>query len=611
MGVGSGASTIRAATLGIVGRTMTPAQSQTASLFAEPSAGATREQIQKIASSEMFENSTRMQRFLCFVAECVLTGRGKDLKEYLIGVEVFDRPASFDPRQDPIVRVEARRLRSKLDDYYNGPGRADELLVEFSKGTYAPRFVWRHAAPEPESNPKSIAVLPFRNLGPEPDHAYFSEGLSEELIHLLTTVPGLRVMAWHSSARLKSSQYDLARIRQQLRVDILLSGTVRRVGDQLRITAQLIDTADGRYLWSELYERRMQDLFAIEEDIASAIVNTLKIRLGSRPVSPATRQKGSNLDSHNLYLLGRYHTNRRTAEGLTKSIDCFEKALSLDPDNARAHGALAETYSLAADYGVRTPSECVSLAKAAARRALELDPMLAEPYTSLAFLRSNYDWEWHEAERLFRRAIEINPGHATAHQWFGVDYLANLGRWDEAFEELEIAMRLDPLSAIILQGKGYMFLLVRQYEKALQCYQELLDFDPYFAKGLSAVGRVLTQTGKYAEAIEMYKKARALAGQVPDILGALGQTYALAGMEDYARQTLEELSELSKHRFTPATCFALIHVGLGETETALQFLEMGAERHDLPLSALKVHPVYDPIRSEPRFQALLRRVGLE
>lgn len=572
---------------------------------------AIREQIARITSSEMFVNSTRMQRFLSVVVEYALSGRAKDLKEYLIGVEVFDRATSFDPRQDPIVRVEARRLRSKLNEYYEGPGQGDEILIEFSKGSYAPRFVERSVSEQSISQPKSIAVLPFRSLGPEPDHAYFSEGLSEELIHLLTTVPGLRAMAWHSSARLKSHQYDLTRIRRELHVDIVLSGTVRRAGDRLRITAQLIDTADGSYLWSELYERRMQDLFAIEEEIAWAIVNTLKIRLGSRPVSPATRQKASNIEAYNLYLLGRYHTNRRTAEGLAKSIECFEKALALDPENALAHGALAETYSLAADYGVRPPSECVPLAKAAAHRALELDSMLAEPYTSLAFLRSNYDWEWNEAEWLFRRAIEINPGHATAHQWFGVDYLANLARWEEAHEELEIARRLDPLSAIILQCKGYLFLLRRQHEKALRCYQELLELDPYFAKGFSAIGRVRTQVGDYAGAIEMYNKARSLAGDAPDVLAALGQTHALAGKHDFARQMLAKLEELANRRFVPWTCFALIHIGLGENEAALKCLELGAARRDLALSGIKVHPVYDPIRSEPRFRALLRQVGFE
>lgn len=573
---------------------------------------AVRAQVAAISANSIFANSARMQRFLKLVVDYALSGRATELKEYLIGVEAFDRNASFDPREDPIVRVEARRLRNKLKQYYEGPGRDDEILIEFTKGGYVPRFLHRAAAAPPaEARLNSIAVLPFRNLGPEPDYEYFSDGLSEELIHLLTTVPGLQVVAWHSSARLKSREYDLAYIRRQLKVESILCGTVRRVGDQLRVTAQLIDASDGRYLWSELYERRMQDLFAIEEDIAWAIVNTLQIRSRRRPVSSGSRQKVSDVEAHNLYLLGRFHANRRTSEGLVKSIACFEKAVSLNPDNALGHGALAETYALAADYGVRKPSECVPMAKAAARRALELDPMLAEAYTSLAFLRSNYDWEWSEAERLFRRAIEINPGYATAHHWFGLDHLANLGRFAEARKHMDIARRLDPLSAIIFLSDGYLSLLERDCEKAVCRYQELLELDPFFAKTFSALGRAYTQMGCYDEAIEMFNKAIAMAGRPPNCVGALGQTCAMAGMDEAAREKLRELTELSEQTHVPATCFALVHIGLGENQAALDYLEMGAARRDLALATLKVHPAYDPIRSEPRFQALLDRIGFD
>lgn len=576
----------------------------------EFSPDAIRAQVEAVSASSVFANSARMQRFLKVVVEYTLSGRAQELKEYLIGVEAFDRDASFDPREDPIVRVEARRLRHKLKQYYDGPGHDDQIVIEFAKGAYVPRFLPRPAAAlRSDARLKSIAVLPFRNLGPEPDHEYFSDGLSEELIHLLTTVPGLQVVAWHSSARLKSSEYDLEHVRQQLKVESILCGTVRRMADQLRVTAQLIDTSDGRYLWSELYERRMKDLFAIEEDIAWAIVNTLKIRSSHRPVSSGSRQKVSDVETHNLYLLGRFHANRRTSEGLLKSIACFEKVVSLNPDNALGLGALAETYALAADYDVRNPTEFVPMAKAAARRALELDPMLAEAYTSLAFLRSNYDWEWNEAERLFRRGIEINPGYATAHHWFGLDHLANLGRFEEARKHIEIARRLDPLSAIILLSEGYLSLLERNYDEAIRCYQELLELDPFFAKTFSALGRAYAQMGRYDEAIEMFNKAIAMAGRPLNCLSALGQTYAMAGLEQFARLKLTELTELSEQIHVPATCFALIHIGLGENDLALDFLELGASRRDLALATLNVHPAYDHIRSEPRFQNLLRQIG--
>jgi serine/threonine-protein kinase len=571
---------------------------------------AIRRQLAKISASNAFANSTRMKRFLSLAVEYTLAARAHELKEYLIGVEVFDRDVSFDPRLDPIVRVEARRLRTKLVAYYEGPGLEDELIIEFVKGAYVPQFRSRSVLAAPEPHPDSIAVLPFRDLGPEPNHEYFSDGLSEELIHVLTRVPGLRVVAWHSAAQLKNDEHNLAYIRQQLGVETVLSGSVRRSGDQLRITAKLISTSDGRYLWTEVYDRRMHDLFAIEEDIARSIVNTLQIKLGRRPLARVAGQEMPNAEAHNLYLLGRYHSNRRTPDGLRKSIECFEKAISLDQGNALSYAALSETYDLLADYAIMLPSESVPMARAAARRALELDPMLGEAYTSLAFIRSNYDWQWDEAETLYRRAIELNPGYATARHWFGIDQLAMQGRFDQAFAEIETAVRLDPLSAIILQGKGFLHLLSGQYEQAITIYRQVLDLDPFFYMAFSSMGRARTQQGRYAEAIELLKHARSLNGEIPNILGAMGQTYALAGMKAEARLTLAELTGLAQQRYVPATCSALIHIGLGEIEKALHLLEQGAERRDFTLASLKVHPAYDAIRPEPRFRALLQRIGL-
>jgi TolB-like protein len=569
-----------------------------------------RKQLNKVSASELFANSERMKRFLNIVVEYSLAGRATELKEYLIGIEVFDRNKSFDPRLDPIVRVEARRLRSKLNKYYESAGWEDELVIEFPKGTYVPVFRSRRISKKTGHQPNSIAVLPFRNFGPEPDNDYFSDGLAEELIHLLTRVPGLQVVSWRSSAQLKSHQDDLAHIREQLNVETILSGSVRRAGDQLRIAVQLIATSDGRYLWSDVYERKRHDIFAIEEEIARSIVNTLRRTLGLPSSQQVTRSKVSNAESHNLCLLGRYHSKRRTPEGLYKSIDCFRKAIALEQENAEAHAGLADTYCLLADYGVMYPSGCVPPAKAAAQRALEIDPMLGEAHASLAQIRSLYDWEWEDAERLYLRAIELNPGYAAAHHWFGTDHLALLGRIDDGFEQIDIACRLDPLSANALEGKGYLCLLSRRYEEAAHWHRQCLELDPFFYKSLNSIGRVLIQQEKYPEAIETLRKAQSFGGTVPNLMGALGQAYALSGLETEARQTLAELDELSKQRYVQASCFAVIHIGLGETDAALTWLETGVERRDLNLGPIKMHPAYDSLRSEPRFQALLRRINL-
>jgi TolB-like protein/Flp pilus assembly protein TadD len=573
------------------------------------------DQLQRILSSKPFAQSARMSRFLRFTVERAVCGQPDRLKEYVIGVEVFDRKASYDPRVDPIVRVEARRLRSKLKIYYETEGLSDELIIEFPKGTYAPLFRCRGAAPEPlpaaVAGPGGgIAVLPFSNLSSEPDTEYFSDGLTEELIHGLTKVGGLMVVAWSSAARLKGQPYDVRDIGRQLSVSTVLVGSVRSSGDRLRVMAQLIDTASGQYLWSETYDRQMADLFAIQEEISRAIVKTLRIKLMDRPGAPVIRRGEYNLEAYNLYLKGRFHWNKRTADGLNRGLHYFEQAIAVDPGFAPGYAGLADAYSLLADYGLVNPGDIMPAAETAARKALEIDPTLAEAHTALASIRVSYFWEWAEAEEHYRRAIDLNPGYATARHWLAVDYLAMLGRLDEAMVEIEIAQQLDPLSPIIREGKGFLFMLSRRYPEAIEEYRQMLELDCFFYKAFTSMGRAYTQMGMYDEAITMLQKGRSLSGEIPNILGALGQTYALASRPADARRLLEELSELAKRRHVPSTCRALIHLGLGEKERALEWLETGCQKREGPMVALKVHPAYDDLRGEPRFQALLRRIGL-
>jgi TolB-like protein/tetratricopeptide (TPR) repeat protein len=554
-----------------------------------------------------------MSRFLRFTVERAVAGQPDQLKEYIIGVEVFDRKASYDPRVDPIVRVEARRLRSKLKTYYETEGLSDELIIEFPKGTYAPVFRCRSAVSEPVAVVApggAIAVLPFSNLSSEPDTEYFSDGLTEELIHGLTKVGGLMVVAWNSAARLKGQPYDVREIGRQLSVSTVLVGSVRSSGERLRVMAQLIDTSSGQYLWSETYDRQMPDLFAIQEEISRAIVKTLQIKLMDRPGAPVIRRGAYNLEAYNLYLKGRFQWNKRTGDGLNRGVHYFEQAIRVDPGFALGYAGLADAYSLLADYGLMNPGDIMPAAEAAARKALEIDPTLAEAHTSLASIRVSYFWEWAEAEVHYRRAIDLNPGYATAHHWLSVDFLAMLGRIDEAMLEIEIAQHLDPLSPIIREGKGFLFMLSKRYHEAIQEYRQMLEMDCFFYKGFTAMGRAYTQLGMYEEAITMLQKGRSLSGDIPNILGALGQTYALASRPAEARRLLEELSELAKRRHVPSSCCALIHLGLGERERALEWLENGCQKREGPMVALKVHPAYDDLRGEPRFQALLRKIGL-
>jgi serine/threonine-protein kinase len=260
------------------------------------------------------------------------------------------------------------------------------------------------------------------------------------------------------------------------------------------------------------------------------------------------------------------------------------------------------------DYGLMSPAEGMPLAKKAASRGVELDPELAEAYTSLAMVRCVYDREWEDAERLYRRAIALNLGYATAHHWYGVDFCAMLGRFDEAAAELEIAFQLDPLSGIIREGSAFIKMLQRDYDGAARAYRELAEFDPAFYKAYTSLGRTYAQQGKYPDAIAMLEKGRTLAGNIPNILGAIGQVYGLAGEPERAREVLGKLTELSQRTYVPATVHAVVHLGLGEHERALDWLEKGCDHRDTPLTALKVHPIYDPLRTHPRFQSLLQQL---
>lgn len=570
---------------------------------------AIRRQLEKIAAHGLFARSERMVRFLRLAVERTLEGKADELKEYLIGVEVFDRPSSYDPRVDPIVRVEARRLRSKLKAYYAGDGNNDPVRIEFRTGGYAPQIRLLgdgRAASRPDIH--TIAVLPFANLSASAENDYFSDGLTEELIHALTRLRGMRVVAWNSAARLRGVEQDMQEVRRQLQVANVLTGSVRIAGPSLRVRAQLIDIATGVYLWSETFDRPMQDVFAIQEEIARNIVRTLRLQLSSGAEAALLARPHTSVSSYDYYLKGRYHLHRRTPDDLARGLQYFEAAVAVDPDSALAHAGLADAYVLLVDYGLLHPTKGVPKVRAAATRAIELDPTLADAYPSLAVIRAHWDREWQDAEDLYRKAIGLNPGCATAHHWLATDFLAVVGRLDEGELELEIALQLDPLSSIIHEGRASFSIWRRQYDEAVRRYCEIREFDPTFYKAYTGLGRVYALQGKYTDALAMLEKGRALAGDVPNILGAMGEIFALSGDTASARGILAQLTARALDSYVPSTCFARVHSGLGEAERALDWLEKGCEQRELPMAMLKIHPVYDPLRDEPRFQAVIERM---
>jgi tetratricopeptide (TPR) repeat protein len=355
----------------------------------------------------------------------------------------------------------------------------------------------------------------------------------------------------------------------------------------------------------------MPDIFAIQEEIARNIVRTLRVQLTGLPELALPAGAPTTVSSYDCYLKGRYHWHRRTPADLMRSIEYFEAAIAGDARSALAYAGLADAHTLQVEYGIEHPNTGIPNAKAAACRAIQLDPRLAEAYPSLALIRSKCDWEWEEAEALYRKAIALNPGYATAHFWFGSDFLAILGRLDEAAEEMEIAVELDPLSSIIHECHGFIYLLKRDYEEAIRLYWEILEFDPSSHRPYAAIGRALSLQGKYVEALEMLEKAHAIEEDLPWIQAAIGQIRGFSGDREGARRVLASLEARGRERYIASNCFAVVHLGLGETDEAMAWLEHGCDQREMSVCHAAVHPAYDALRSHPRFEALLKRMRLQ
>jgi serine/threonine-protein kinase len=569
-----------------------------------------RAELDRILRSPGFANSERMSRFLRCVVERAIAGRAAELKEYLIGVEVFDRRADYDPRVDPIVRVEARRLRTKLEEFYDSAAGVPnpEVVIELPKGAYVPKFR-RPGASAPDAGvaatrPRSVAVLPIANNSRDSEWDFLCEGITQEVIHALTKATGLRVVAWQSAARFTTAEQDVYSIGRQLGVSYVLRGTLRASGGRMRLLAQLIDTATGEYLWSESYDRQMADVFDVEQEISTAIVRALQTQVG------VCRRPTHNPEAYGLYLRGRHQSNKRTIAGLRHAVQHFQAAVALDPEFALGYSGLADALILLADYSGDSSSSVAGCARTAAKRALALDPTLGEAEASLGLITCLHDWDWDSAGAHFRRAIQLNPSYAAAYHWYGLDYLALQGRFEEARQVVRAGVELDPLSPIMREAIGYIELLSRHFTEAELSYRELIDFEPFFYKGWTSLGRALFFQGRYDEALEALLKGLELAGDQPTLVTALAQTYARAGRLEKAEAMRTHLESMAKERFVPKSCFAIVHMGFGEIDEALAQLQEAYAGRELQLAAIGVHPLWDPLRNEPNFQELMRKVGV-
>jgi TolB-like protein/Flp pilus assembly protein TadD len=470
-------------------------------------------------------------------------------------------------------------------------------------------FSCYRARSTPVASEKSIAVLPFDNLSRDPENAYFSEGIQDEILTRLAKIAELKVISRTSTQRLKSSPGDLPQIAQQLGVANILEGSVQKPSDQVRVNVQLIHAATDTHLWAETYDRKLTDVFVVESEIAKAVAERLQAKLTGTAEHVLASRPTENPEAHQLYLKGRYFWNKRTTENLKKAIDYFEQAIGKDPAYALAYSGLADVHAVLPYYAATAPKDDAQKALAAARKAVELDESLAEAHTSLAnALVLNLQFSASVPE--FQRAIELNPNYATAHHWYGEE-LQGEGQFDEAVAELKRAHELDPLSLVINCILGSTLAAADRDDEAMEQLRKTIEMDPTFDLTHWFLGQVCEKKGQLAEAITQYEKATQL-NPDPAVLTSLARAYALAGRKEEAQKILDDLTTISRQRYVPAYSLAVIHLSLGDKEEALRLLEKSYEDRapfDTGLFAsIKIDRRLDPLRGEPRFEALARKV---
>jgi len=570
------------------------------------------EQLERVLRSETFKHADRLKRFLTFIVTEAIAGRQADLKEYVIGVQVFLKKDTFDPRTDPIVRVQARRLRAKLVRYYREESQSDALTIELPKGGYVPLFKPRDTLAvirRPVGNflvsHNTLAVLRLADHSAARDLGHLCEALRDELVHRLAQLPGLRVLA--PRAVESSDEVDEA----TRTAAVAIGGSVRRAGARVRITVHLVDAASGCYLWSKSFDVDEPDSFDAQDEVADAVILRLEPDLLGERRGTAFPRSAENLTAKNLYLQGRYYLNQRTEEGLRKAVDFFQKSLAEGAEYAPAHSGLADAYGLLTHYGVLAPADVWTKAASHATTAVMLDDRSAEAQTSLAHVKATQEWDWAGAERGFRRAIGLNPAYATAHHWYGNSCLAPLGRLDEALDELAAAQAIDPVSSIVARDTAVIHFYRRDFETALEQCDHTIELNPHFAPAYWMLGVIQEQRREFDESAAAFQRAVHLWPRTPRMQGALGRTFALSGRKKLALDVLRKLEAFARERYVSPLEFAWIHLALGHIDLGFKWLAKACADRSFDLICMKVDPRFDPYRDDERFKALTRQIGVD
>lgn len=601
-----------------------------------PSEGAVRAQLDRILSSAIFASAERSRKFLEFVVRETLDGRAGDIKESLVAVTVFQKEASFDPRADSIVRVEARNLRSRLREYYATEGRDDPVVIEVPKGSYVPHFQGLPASAAPPQPPggrprrvwfalagvlvaaaalalywstrtaapariSSIAVLPFLNLGESADNTYVCDGLVDDLTAALARNPALRVAARTSAFQFRGKADDVRHIGRQLGVGAVIEGSVTRQRGSVKVTVQMINAASGYHLWSETYHRPEPEMFALAEEISRSALKTLGFA-GPAAAVPAP----TSAAARDLYWRGRY-ARSLGQDGPAKSVPFFEQAVQADPRFADGYAALATTWSAIAFHA--DGSQVAGLyakARGAAQRALQLDPSNAEALAVLG-TASYYDQrDFPRAEAQLLRSIELNPSRAWTRKGYAL-MLVTQRRFDEALAQFDRAREIDPLSLVSGNDVAVTYYCARRYEDSIRSARRTLEVNPKFQPAHVMLGSCLAAQARFPEAVKEFERALAPASRDSFVLGRLGYALARSGDSAGARAILKELESAALKNYVQT---AFVQVGLGDKQVALDSLERAWERREADVFFIAAEPLWDSIRAEPRFRALAARLGL-
>lgn len=570
-----------------------------------------RQQLDRILASTTFRQVDRLRRFLSFVVLETIEGRRDNLKEYVVGIQVFGKEPSFDPRTDPVVRVQARRLRSRLVRYYAEEGAADEVVIELPKGGYAPLFSRRQErGPRQHSLATAIVsrntarVLPFADHSPGGNLGYFCHGLREEILHQLSSLANLRVLGGDGPGvdrhAADGPSGDAA---------ILVTGSVRTAADRVRVTSHFLDGTTGCYLWSTSIDGCLSEPLELQERVASAIA----ARLGSELVElSGTRRRpvAVNLAAHNLYLQGRYHLSQRTEEGLRKAAEFFEKSLAEDAQYGPAYAGLSDAYALLAHYGVLGPADVWTKVASTAATAVMLADDSAEAHTSLAHAKATQDWDWQGAEREFRRALALDPRYATAPHWYSTTVLVPTGRLDEALARMLVAQSLDPVSAIISRDVAMMYYYKRDFDSALEQCDNTIELNPHFPPAYLTLAFVQEQRQELDESEAALERAVNIAPRSPRSLGALARFFAVTDKRRQAIRLLHDLEALARERYVNPFEFALIHFVLGQIDESSHWLSKAIDDRSFDLLSVKADPRFEGLAGHPRLAPLIARVGV-